>query len=571
MDLNIADKAKTWLNPPFDQQTQAAVADLLQNNPSELSESFYTDLDFGTGGLRGIMGVGTNRVNKYTLGQATQGLSNYLKKQFSNQKIAVAIAHDCRNNSQTFAQDVAGVLAANGIHVYLYEALRPTPLLSFAVRHLECQAGIVLTASHNPKEYNGYKVYWNDGGQLVPPHDKGVIDEVRKVSFDAIQFDGPETLLTWIGKDVDEAYLKQLQTLSLSDAGKAQLKIVFTNLHGTAGTILPEALNRSGFPQVYTVKEQDAPDGNFPTVKSPNPEEGAALEMAVNLANETQADLVIGCDPDADRVGIAVRNTDGKMVLLNGNQAASILIYYVLEQFQAQKKLLSTDYVAATVVTTDLIAKIADGYGVTCHRCLTGFKWIAEIIRNNEGKGRYLAGGEESYGYLIGDFVRDKDAVSAAVMLAEASAWAKQQGGSLMELLLEVYQKFGFYLEDLISLTKKGMRGAEEISEMMHQLRTNTPTMVAGYKVAQILDYKTGFAKDLETGHEAPIGMPASNVIQLIFEDGSKITARPSGTEPKIKFYFSVHAALEQIDHFEEVHSQLNAKILAFKKALQLI
>jgi phosphoglucomutase len=566
----IIEKAKQWLKPPFDSNTQSTVQSLIAHNQNELTESFYTDLDFGTGGLRGIMGIGTNRVNKYTLGQATQGLSNYLRNQVSSHPIKVAIAHDCRNNSDVFARDVAGVLAGNGIEVYLYEALRPTPLLSFAVRHLGCHAGIVLTASHNPKEYNGYKVYWNDGGQLVPPHDKGVIEEVRKVSFDAIKFDGPSEKIHSIGKEVDDAYLNHLDTITLSNTGKSDLKIIFTNLHGTAGTILPEALKRSGFANVQTVAEQDPPDGNFPTVQSPNPEEGAALQMAVDLAEQTNSDLVIGCDPDADRVGIAVRDLDGKMVLLNGNQAASVLIYYVLEQHHKKGSLQQDDFVAATVVTTDLIAKMAESYGVTCHRCLTGFKWIAEIIRNQEGKGRYLAGGEESYGYLVGDFVRDKDAIGAAVMLAEVAAWAKGNGSSLFQILLDVYQQFGFYLEDLISITKKGKDGAEAIANMMQDLRANTPTKVAGIKVEQILDYKTGIARNMSSGHESKIGMPASNVIQLLFEDGSKITARPSGTEPKIKFYISVNASLDQTKNWQVVQKQLQQKIAAFREAMQL-
>lgn len=570
MDANVLHKATSWLQAPFDTKTQVAVQKMMAENPAELAESFYTDLDFGTGGLRGIMGIGTNRINRYTLGQATQGLANYLNAQFPGTAIKVAIAYDCRNNSNTLAREVAGVLAANNIHVYLFEALRPTPLLSFAVRHLGCQSGIVLTASHNPKEYNGYKAYWNDGGQLVPPHDKGVIEEVRKVAFSAILFDGPESNITHIGAAVDQAFLAALATQTLNNTGKKDLKVVFTNLHGTAGTLVPQALAQSGFTQVFEVAEQAQPDGNFPTVHSPNPEEGAALKMAVDLANEVGADLVIGTDPDADRVGIAVRNLQGELVLLNGNQTASVLVHYVLDQHQRKGTLAANNYVAATIVTTDLIRDIAQGFGVNCYTCLTGFKWIAEIIRNKEGQEKYLVGGEESYGYLIGDFVRDKDAVTAAVVLAEIAAYAKHNGGSFYEELLKIYQQYGYYLEDLVSITKKGKSGTEEIATMMQDLRTKTPTSLAGVAVTHVLDYNALENKNLATGAVSKIDLPKSNVIQLLLADGSKITARPSGTEPKIKFYFSVKAQLALTTDFDAATEQLRNKIQEYQVALQL-
>ena len=571
MDQAIIEKAKTWLQAPFDAATQAAVAQMMAHQPQELLESFYTDLDFGTGGLRGIMGTGTNRINRYTLGQATQGLANYLKLQIKGKTIKVAIAYDCRNNSDTFAREVAGVLAANNIEVFLFEALRPTPLLSFAVRHLQCDSGIVLTASHNPKEYNGYKVYWSDGGQLVPPHDKGVIQEVRKVAFGDILFDGPKERITLLGAAVDQAFLEALAAQSLNNAGKKDLKVVFTNLHGTAGTLVPKALKSAGFEQVFEVAEQAKPDGNFPTVHSPNPEEGPALKMAVELAEAQGADLVIGTDPDADRVGIAVRDLDGKMILLNGNQTASVLVHYILEQNHQKGKLTPQHFVAETIVTTDLIREIAKGYSVNCYTCLTGFKWIAEIIRKKEGQEKYLVGGEESYGYLIGDFVRDKDAVTAAVMIAEIAAYNKAQGRSFYQQLLEIYQRYGYYLEDLISITKKGKSGSEEIAAMMQNLRTDTPVKLAGIRVTHVLDYQFLMAKDLGTGATEKIDLPASNVIQLLLEDGSKITARPSGTEPKIKFYFSVKTNLNELAEFDAQTMVLQNKIAQFQKDLNLI
>lgn len=569
-DASIIAKAKSWLTPTFDEKTQVAVADMLANNPQELVECFYTDLDFGTGGMRGIMGVGTNRVNKYTLGAATQGLSNYLHAQVGKPNMSVAIAHDCRNNSKLFARTVAEVFSANGITAYLFEDLRPTPQLSFAVRHLGCDAGIVLTASHNPKEYNGYKVYWNDGGQLVPPHDKGVIAEVRKVAPADIKFDFDESRIKYLGEEIDRAYLDALKTLSFGNAGKKDLKIVFTALHGTSVTLLPKTLAENGFTHVQSVAAQDVSDGNFPTVKSPNPEEAEALQMAVDLAEDTDADLVIGCDPDADRVGIAVRDNHGKMILLNGNQTGSLLVDYVLKMHKQKGTLPSNGFIASTVVTTDLIEKIGDSYGLPTKKCLTGFKWIAELIREAEGKETYLVGGEESYGYLVGDFVRDKDAIGAAMLIAEAAAFAKSEGSSLYKELLKLYVKHGFYLEHLISITKKGKAGLEEIQAMIEGYRTTPPRVLGGNAVAEIIDYKTGIATNLETQKKRTMGLPSSNFLQFITAAGDRITARPSGTEPKIKFYFSVKGELNNTADFEKESAKLREKIDVMAKELRI-
>jgi phosphoglucomutase len=571
MSNPIIDKANTWLNPVFDEETQATVRALIDNDLDELTESFYTDLDFGTGGMRGIMGVGTNRINRYTLGMATQGLSNYLKAQFQDQKISVAIAHDSRNNSKSFARQVSEVFAANGIKVYLFEDLRPTPELSFAIRHLGCQSGIVLTASHNPKEYNGYKVYWDDGGQLVPPHDKNVITEVRKVTAADIQFDYNDDLIEYIGKEVDDAYLKEVAKLSLSNAGKDDLDVVFTALHGTSIVSVPPALKAAGFTKIQLVDAQSTPDGNFPTVPSPNPEEGAALEMAVAQANATNADLVIGCDPDTDRVGIAVRNLENEMVLLNGNQTAAVLFYYILNQYKSENKLQGNEFVAETIVTSDLIEKIADHFGIECFKCLTGFKWIAEIIKREEGKKKFIVGGEESYGYLIGDFVRDKDAVSASVLIAEAAAWAKANGGSFYSTLLDIYTEIGYYQEALISIKKEGKSGKEEIAAMMEGLRTNPPASIVGSAVVEVLDYAESVSTNLLTGEKSTIALPASNVIQLITEAGDKVTARPSGTEPKIKFYFSVNTNLSDKAEFKQKEAELLERIARIQKEMNLV
>lgn len=564
------DRAQAWLKEPFDAETQAATKALIEQGGDALVDAFYQDLDFGTGGLRGIMGVGTNRINKYTLGAATQGLANYLNKQFSGEEIKVAIAHDSRHNSKPYARLVSEVLSANGIKVYLYEDLRPTPALSFAIRHLNCQSGIVLTASHNPPAYNGYKVYWSDGGQLVPPHDKAVIEEVRAVDFDQISYDFDESLIQMIGSEVDEAYLAEVRKQSLGDAGKEDLSIVFTSIHGTSITLVPPALEQSGFKKVSIVEEQATPDGAFPTVESPNPEEPEALSMALKQAESLNADMVIGTDPDADRVGIAVRNLDGELELLNGNQAASVLIYYLLEMWQENGRLDGNQYVAKTIVTTDLIAKIAEAYEVPCPECLTGFKWIADIIRKMEGEKQFIGGGEESYGYMIGDFVRDKDAVASAALLAEAAAYAKSKGSSFYEMLIEAYHKFGFYLETLVSLKREGMKGQQEIAQMMEDFRHKTPDTIAGERIIQVSDYQSSKTKSTATGESVAIDLPKSNVVQFLTAEGTKITARPSGTEPKIKFYVSVNDSLDSIEDFAAKKSNLESRIEAITKALGL-
>ncbi|MCR9153997.1 MAG: phospho-sugar mutase [Bacteroidetes bacterium] len=567
---NAAERAKAWLKPPYDVETQKATQALLDQGGDALADAFYQDLDFGTGGLRGIMGVGTNRINKYTLGAATQGLANYLNAQFPGEEVKVAIAHDSRHNSKSFSQQVAEVLSANNIKVYLYEDLRPTPALSFAIRHLGCQSGIVLTASHNPPAYNGYKVYWNDGGQLVPPHDKAVINEVRAVAADAVNYQAKPELIEMIGDAVDQAYLAEVKKLSLSSGGKEDLSVVFTSIHGTSITLVPPALENAGFKKVSIVEEQASPDGDFPTVKSPNPEEAEALDMALKQAEEIDADMVIGTDPDADRVGIAVRNLEGKMELLNGNQAASVLIYYLLEKWKENDKLTGNEYVAKTIVTTDLISSIAEAYNVPCPECLTGFKWIADIIRKREGEATFIGGGEESYGYMIGDFVRDKDAVASAVMLAETAAYAKSKGSSFYEMLVEVYAKFGYYLEKLVSLKREGMKGQEEIAQMMQDFRTKTPATIAGEKVIEVRDYQSSEKRYTEDGRVEAIDLPQSNVVQFVTDKGSKITARPSGTEPKIKFYVSVKDQLKDAADFPVMKAALERRIDSITKELGL-
>jgi phosphoglucomutase len=564
------ERAKAWLKAPYDQETQLATQALIDQGGEALTDAFYQDLDFGTGGLRGIMGIGTNRINKYTLGATTQGLANYLNQQFPNQEVKVAIAHDSRHNSKPYAKQVAEVLSANDIRVYLYEDLRPTPALSFAVRHLNCQGGIVLTASHNPPAYNGYKVYWDDGGQLVPPHDKAVISEVRAVEASAVNYQAKPELIEMIGDAVDQAYLAEVKKLSLSTVGKEDLSVVFTSIHGTSITLVPPALENAGFKNVSIVAEQAEPDGDFPTVKSPNPEEAEALNMALEQAKRLNADMVIGTDPDADRVGIAVRNLEGEMELLNGNQAASVLIYYLLERWKEQERFTGKEYVAKTIVTTDLIAAIAKGYDIPCPECLTGFKWIADIIRKRENDMVFIGGGEESYGYMIGEFVRDKDAVASAVMLAETAAFAKAQGSSFYEMLIEVYIKFGFYLEKLVSLKRDGMKGQEEIAQMMQDFRTKTPTSIAGEKVLTVLDYQSSESRSLATGALSKIDLPESNVVQFITDKGTKITARPSGTEPKIKFYVSVNTSLASKSEFAARKVELEGRLEAITKELGL-
>lgn len=570
IDPEILERAKIWLSEPFDEQTSAEVKSMMDNDPVALVDAFYKDLEFGTGGLRGVMGAGTNKMNVYTIGMATQGLANYVLQSFPGIQTKVVIAHDCRINSRLFAETTANVLTANNIKVYLFEDLRPTPELSFAVRHLGCQAGIMLTASHNPKEYNGYKVYWNDGGQLVPPHDKNTIAEVRKISSPTqVQFSGNQSLLEIIGAEVDEAYWNKVTELSLFGEGRDSVKVVFTPLHGTTINGIPQVLDKLGFTDVHLVEAQSKPDGTFPTVLSPNPEENAAMNMAIELAESIGADIALGTDPDGDRVGVAVKNHDGKMVMLNGNEAASLLVYYVLNRKNEGKQLTAKDFVAKTIVTTNLIKRIAEPFEVTCFECLTGFKYIAELIREHEGERNYLVGGEESYGYSIGEFVRDKDAVSSAVMFAEIAAWAKSQGKNLNEMLADIHCSFGMFKEELISLTKKGKSGAEEIQQMMLDFRKNAPESINGVKVLRTLDYKLSEITDIASGKKSAIELPKSDVFQFELEDGSVITARPSGTEPKIKFYISVNCPTDKAIYEESKHL-LAARIQGIRDALSL-
>ena len=566
--LSLATQNATlWTSDLFDAETRAEAQALLEQGGDTLIEPFYKDLDFGTGGMRGIMGVGTNRINPYTLGLATQGLAVYAHQSMGRKDLKAAIAYDSRNNSKAFARKVAEVLSANGVHTYLFEELRPTPELSFAVRELGCDFGIVLTASHNPKEYNGYKVYWNDGGQLVPPHDKGVIEQVRATRFEDIRWDANEALIETVGTAIDDKYTDMVAGLSLSNAGKTELDIVFTALHGTSIVSVPPALAKAGFTNVQLVEAQSAPDGNFPTVASPNPEESAALAMAVAQAEATGADLVIGCDPDTDRVGIAANDGTGKMQLLNGNDTAALLVHYILNAYKKNGTLPSNGFTAATVVTTDLIADISAAYGVPCYRCLTGFKWIADII-NHKPEEQFLVGGEESYGYLIGDAVRDKDAVASAVMIAEMAANAKSQGRTVLQQLEAIHREFGQYQERLISITKKGRSGAQEIADMMTALRNDPPKTLAGSPVVIAIDHNNSTQTDLRTGATSSTALPASNVLQFITEAGDKVSARPSGTEPKIKFYFSVRATTGH--SHAATKAELERKIDTFIEELNL-
>ncbi|HAW59378.1 MAG TPA: phosphoglucomutase [Bacteroidales bacterium] len=575
IDPKILETARQWTMPPYDEQTRRQVQYLMDNDAAELIESFYTDLEFGTGGLRGIMGPGTNRMNIYTVGMATQGLANYLKMNFPDKNpIQVVIAHDCRNNGRLFAQTTANVLSANGIKVFLFDDLRPTPELSFAVRFLGCQSGIVITASHNPKEYNGYKAYWEDGGQLVSPHDKNVIAEVNKIkSIQEVNFTGNPELIETIGESVDKAYIAAIKNLSLYPEIIAQhknLKIVYTPIHGTGVKLAPWALREFGFEQIITVDEQMVVSGDFPTVHSPNPEEPAALDLAIKKARETGADLVMGTDPDGDRVGIAVKDEKGEFVLLNGNQTASLLIYYILKAWKAKGLFKGNEFIVKTIVTSELIKVIAQKEGVKCFDVLTGFKYIADLIRRLEGSMQFIAGGEESYGFLTGDFVRDKDAISACCMIAETAAWAANQNKSLYRLLKEIYLEYGFYKETLLSITKKGIAGAEEIRQMMENYRKNPPQQLAGIKVTVIKDYLSQTENNLLTHEKSTIDLPKSDVLQFFLEDGSKITVRPSGTEPKIKFYFGAKTTLHQIEDYEKVNLFLSEKIEAIKHDMGL-
>jgi phosphoglucomutase len=580
MEAVIQERSTNWLTGNFDPATKDAIKKMQAENPKELAESFYRNLEFGTGGLRGIMGVGTNRMNKYTVGMATQGFANYLNQTYPGGPVRVAIAHDCRNNSRFFAETTANVFAANGIKVFLFEALRPTPELSFAIRHLGCQGGVVCTASHNPKEYNGYKAYWNDGGQLVPPHDKNVIKEVEKIaSVDDVKWSGGEANITIIGKEMDEEYIEMVKSLSVYPEvieKQHDLKIVYTPIHGTGITMVPQVLKRFGFTNVHIVEEQSNINGDFPTVVYPNPEESEAMSIGMKKAKELDADILLGTDPDSDRVGIGVKDHNGNWVLVSGNQTAVLAFNYMIEARKAKGLARPNDMVVKTIVTTELIDEIAKGNNITCYNVLTGFKWIAELIREKEGKENYVVGGEESYGLMIGDKVRDKDAISAVALLCEMAAYEKNKGRSLYDKLIDLYVQYNFYKEHLISITKKGMDGQQQIADMMAEFRDDPPKTLAGSEVVQLLDYELRKGKNLsagsggKTGEEWQIKLPKSNVLQFILADGSKISARPSGTEPKIKFYFSINTKLKNAADFDKMNAALDEKIKAIISDMKL-
>ena len=576
LDLIVKERAEKWLSDSYDEETRKKVKQLIDNDPKELTESFYKDLEFGTGGLRGIMGIGTNRMNVYTVGMATQGLSNYLKKAFPDEPIRVAVGHDSRNNSRLFAERVADIFAANGFKVYLF-ALRPTPELSFAIRHLHCHSGVVVTASHNPKEYNGYKAYWSDGAQVVAPHDRNIIAEVQKIT-------SPDQVMIWKGdrsenieildETFDQIYLEAVHGLSLSpDAVERyhDMKIVYTPLHGTGVILVPESLRKYGFTNILTVKEQNIPDGNFPTVESPNPEERSAMKMAIELAESEKAEVVLATDPDADRIGMALRDENGQYVLLNGNQTCSLLVYYIVKRWSELGRLRGKEYIVKTIVTTELVARIAESFGVRHFDCLTGFKYIATVMRNHEQTMQYICGGEESFGFLAEDFVRDKDAVSACSLAAEAAAWAKSQDMTLYELLKEMYVRYGFFREALVSVVRKGKEGQEEIAKMMSDYRSDPPRSLGGSPIVVIKDYLNGEALDLANGSKTPIDMERSNVLQFTTADSTVVSIRPSGTEPKIKFYFGVRAELNDTARFGEVQAELDGKIESIKKEMGLV
>ena len=574
MNAAVLEKVNVWLDGNYDAATKETILKLQGENPTELEESFYANLEFGTGGLRGIMGVGTNRMNKYTVGMATQGFSNYLKKEFGDVEISVAIAHDSRNNSRFFAETTASIFAANGIKVFLFEALRPTPELSFVIRRLGCKGGVVCTASHNPKEYNGYKAYWDDGGQLVPPHDKNVIIEVEAIkSVDDIQFSGKESNITIIGKEIDDAYIAMAKGLSVYPdiiAKEHDLKIVYTPIHGTGITLVPKVLEAFGFTNVTIVEEQATPDGNFPTVAYPNPEEKATMSIGLAKATAIDADILCGTDPDADRVGVGVKNHKGEWVLMNGNQTAVLACAYMIEARKKKGIAQPNDMVVTTIVTTEMINKLAEQNNVACYNVLTGFKYIAEKIKELEGKENYIIGGEESFGLMIGDQVRDKDAISAVALMCEMAAYEKANGRTLFDKLIDLYIQYGFYYETLISLTKKGMNGQKEIADMMTGFRNNPPATIDGAKVVTLLDYQLQVGTNLLTGETFPITLPKSNVLQFLTEDGTKISARPSGTEPKIKFYFSVNTILNNREEFDVKYAALQKKIADIIEELQL-
>lgn len=570
----IREKAQSWLGKEFNEETRKEISEMLEKDEKKLIDAFYQDLEFGTGGLRGIMGAGTNRMNIYTLGMATQGLSNYIIKQCGRNEVRVAIAHDCRNNSRYFAETTANIFSANGFEVYLFESLRPTPELSFAIRHYKCQSGVVITASHNPPEYNGYKAYWNDGGQVVAPHDEAIIEEVRKItSVKDIRFNGKKEKIKIIGKETDELFLNEVLKMSLNPEiikKFSNIPIVYTPIHGTGITMVPPALKKFGFRNIISVPEQDITDGNFPTVKSPNPEEPDALKLAIQKAVATNAELVMATDPDADRLGLAVKNRKGEFILLNGNQTGVLLIWYILSQFKERNKYKGNEYIIKTIVTSDLIERIAEAFEVEYFNVLTGFKFFAELIRENEGKKKYIGGGEESYGFLPGDYVRDKDAVASCALAAEATAWAKSNDMSLFELLLDIYVKYGFYKEKLINIVRKGKEGADEIKAMMTGYRNNPPQKINNSKVIMIKDYEKQISYDIASGKKTTINLTKSDVLQFFLEDGSKISVRPSGTEPKIKFYFSVNTKLVSADKFEETEKILDNKIAEIIKDMKL-
>ncbi len=574
MNQAINQKIASWLEGNFDAATKDEIRSLQANQPDLLEDAFYRNLEFGTGGLRGLMGVGTNRVNKYTIGMATQGFSNYLLKTYPNESISVVVGHDSRNNSRFLAETTAQVFAANGIKVYLFEALRPTPELSFAIRQLQCKAGVVCTASHNPKEYNGYKAYWNDGGQLVPPHDKNVITEVEAIqSLEEVKWTGGDALIDIIGAAMDASYIAMLKTLSVYPeviAAQSDLKIVYTPIHGTGITLVPKVLEAYGFKNVHVVEEQATPDGNFPTVAYPNPEESETMRIGLEKAKALNADILLGTDPDADRVGIGVKNHKGEWVLMNGNQTAVLAFAYMMEARRAKGTAAPNDMVVTTIVTTEMINEVARQNEVNCYNVLTGFKWIAELVKEKEGKENYIIGGEESFGLMIGDQIRDKDAVSAVALLCEMAAYEKSKGRSLFDKMIELYMQYGFYYEHLISITKKGMNGQQEIAAMMEGYRKQPPTEIAGMKVVTLLDYQLQLSTNLQTGTQTKIQLPKSNVLQFVTEDGTKISARPSGTEPKIKFYFSVNTVLPNREAFDEVYAHLQNKINNIIAAMQL-
>jgi len=570
----IRKRAESWLSEEFNDSTHDEVREMLNTDEKKLIDAFYQDLEFGTGGLRGIMGAGTNRMNIYTLGMATQGLSNYIIKQCGSNGIRVAIAYDCRNNSRYFAETTADIFTANGFDVYLFESLRPTPELSFAIRHYKCQSGVVITASHNPAEYNGYKAYWEDGGQVVAPHDAAITDEVRKISsISEIKFNGQKEKIHILGKETDDLFLQEVLKISLNQEiikKFSDIGIVFTSIHGTGIKMVPPALKMFGFSNIITVPEQDIPDGNFPTVKSPNPEEPDALRMAIEKAVETNAQLVMATDPDADRLGIAVRNKKDEFILLNGNQTGVLLIWYILSQFKEKNRYKGNEYIIKTIVTSDLLERIAEDYNVECFNVLTGFKFFADLILKNEGPKKYIGGGEESYGFLPGDYVRDKDAVASCALTAEVAAWSQSCGKSLFDLLLDIYVQYGLYKEKLINIVRKGKEGAVEIKAMMTDYRNNPPEKINNNRVIRISDYEKQISIDLINGTKTKIDLIKSDVLQFFLEDGSKISVRPSGTEPKIKFYFSVNTKLESADKFESIEKILDNRIQDIIKDMRL-